>query len=467
MKVFTLTFAKGLKLPCKTYFGGIKLKKTQKKLLTAIVSLFFAALMTVSAFAYGSSIQPVRPEIDFDRQAYVYNEDMTLFYRFKTPTYYDGTRKYPLILYLHGLGENGNDNKTQLNTISSFFRNTESENAYETFFVVPQLPKGEGWTGEWADATFKLLEEILRKYPVDRDRVYVLGYSNGGYGTWNFLSLRGELFAAGSPICGWYNTSAARRLSKIPIYVFHGSEDTIVYPQNSRNMVNAIKAYGENKIFYTEYIGLAHNVWDQGVSYLMETDWLYKYKLSDREPTRPVATLTDVTAKPGEAFTTTLKFEKCNSEGTYETLVNYNKNIMRFLSASGDDVSATVVSDGQLRVVLNNPEKETTLRFVLKPKMEDGVYSLVTIPQTIYGGKFILNSDCELTIYENLPGDCNDDRIVDEKDAVMLGRYLAGWNVEINENAADVKKDEVVSEQDYVMLSRYLAGYDLSFVERK
>ena len=200
----------------------------------------------------------------------------------------------------------------------------------------------------------------------------------------------------------------------------------------------------------------------------MWDNWVFEQRLSDREPNKPRVTLTDVCAKPGETFSTTLRFENCDFDGPYETFVNFNKNIMRFSSVSGEGVTASLIKDGQLLVSCNNPEKETVLHFKLKPGMEEGTYSLATIPKTKYGdGLFMLNSDCKLMIYNDILGDLNGNGIVDETDAVLLGRWLAGWNVEITENAANVNRDGGVTEEDAVMMSRYFAGHRISFGERK
>lgn len=100
----------------------------------------------------------------------------------------------------------------------------------------------------------------------------------GGYGTWDLISRMPETFAAAAPICGGGDENQAEKLIDLPIWVFHGADDTTVPPERSRNMVNAIKAAGGKKIKYTEYPGVGHGSWKPAYADPEFMKWLFSQK---------------------------------------------------------------------------------------------------------------------------------------------------------------------------------------------
>ena len=123
-------------------------------------------------------------------------------------------------------------------------------------------------------AVKKLLEETMKEFPIDPQRVYVTGLSMGGFGTWDIIQRYPDLFAAALPICGGGDTAQAERLKNMPIWAFHGSIDKVVIPERSRNMIAAIKKAGGQPI-YTEYPGVGHVSWTQTYSNHAVMDWLF------------------------------------------------------------------------------------------------------------------------------------------------------------------------------------------------
>jgi predicted peptidase len=106
----------------------------------------------------------------------------------------------------------------------------------------------------------ELLEEAMTKYRIDAERLYVTGYSMGGYGTWSLAAEHPELFAALAPICGGWDAKEAERIKHIPQWVFHGDDDTVVPIEESRKMVEALKKL-DAPVRFTVYPGVGHNAW--------------------------------------------------------------------------------------------------------------------------------------------------------------------------------------------------------------
>lgn len=224
-----------------------------------------------------------------------------LNYRIYVPADYSEEKSYPLILFLHGAGQAGDDNFSQVKVgISEPFKNRESE-IYHCIVLAPQCPGGKKWVDvlDWSDCVYstksipeskvmaavvELLEKTMETYRVDTDRVYVTGLSMGGYGTWDLLVRHGELFAAAIPVCGGADFKKAKLVKDIPIWTFHGSEDDIVPPTGTEKMVAAIRALNGN-CQYTVYEGQGHAIWPDVYAREDLFPWLLSQKLSDRSAT--------------------------------------------------------------------------------------------------------------------------------------------------------------------------------------
>lgn len=217
-----------------------------------------------------------------------------LLYRLLKPKGYEaGTKeKYPLVIFFHGAGERGNDNTKQLVHGMKDFASDAIREKYPAFVVAPQCPEGERWVNvSWSDPrhdmpnepapsmklSLALLEALQEEFSIDANRIYVTGLSMGGFGTWDAIQRHPELFAAAAPICGGGDAAQAKRIAKLPIWVFHGAEDTVVKPERSRAMVEALKAAGgEPK--YTEYPKVGHDSWSATYSDPAFYEWLFAQK---------------------------------------------------------------------------------------------------------------------------------------------------------------------------------------------
>ena len=205
----------------------------------------------------------------------------TLPYRFVEPKNYSASKKYPVVLFLHGAGEMGTDNERHINNAKKMFE-YNGDFLSQAFVICPQ-------TNEWWDvdrnasgdkkgmlgSVLNLLDELSKNYSFDSDRIYVTGLSMGGYATWNLLQQYGDIFAAGMPICGGGNANMANKLIQIPIRIYHSADDPTVSVTQSRNMYNAIVASGGKKAKYIELDGLGHNCWDYAFSDRDAFCWMF------------------------------------------------------------------------------------------------------------------------------------------------------------------------------------------------
>ncbi len=220
-------------------------------------------------------------------------------YRVLLPDRYDETEStsYPLVLFLHGAGERGNDNVAPLKHCISEFAKPNRQAEYPCIVIVPQCPENQKWVSvDWAPASGKgtfpdkpsgpmqvamgIVNEWLAGGRVDKSRVYVGGLSMGGYGTWFAAAQDDNPFAAAFPICGGGDPDWAKRYGKMPIWAFHGSADTAVPVVRSREMIEALNGVKhEPAVKYTEYDGAGHDVWTQ----TLQRDDLFAWLFSQRK----------------------------------------------------------------------------------------------------------------------------------------------------------------------------------------
>ena len=193
------------------------------------------------------------------------------------PHDYDGTRPYPVILFLHGSGETKGGKKMPVQVgIGTYIKAHE-----KTFPFITLVPQAEtrNWRadGPNAERALKMLDEVTRDYKTDPNRVILTGLSMGGYGTWSLAAAHPEKWAAIVPICGGGNPKDAGKIKDIPTWAFHGDQDKAVPVQKSREMVEALKQAGGHPK-YTEYPGVGHESWDQAYATPELWPWLAEQK---------------------------------------------------------------------------------------------------------------------------------------------------------------------------------------------
>ena len=168
-------------------------------------------------------------------------------------------KKWPLMVFLHGAGESGSDlEKVKANGPPKLIAGGK---AFPFIVVSPQAPTTprRGWDVETLNA---LLDEVIARYAVDEDRVYLTGLSMGGYGSWAWATANPERFAAVAPICGGGQPRmAARRMRDLPVWAFHGAKDPVVPLEESETMVAALKKAGAAEVKLTVYPEAEHDSW--------------------------------------------------------------------------------------------------------------------------------------------------------------------------------------------------------------
>jgi len=203
------------------------------------------------------------------------------------------SKLFPLVIFLHGSGERGIDNSSQMKNGVHAFVEKEMRQKHPCYLLVPQCPPEQRWGGSSRDPklvfdeknptvqgrmVIELIEKTLQEHPdIDRNRVYITGLSMGGFGTFDALMRRPDLFAAGMPLCGGGDPKSVERIKDIPLWVFHGRLDEAVYPRFSWEIVEALKKVG-SKVQYTEYSTLGHNVWDVTYYNPAVLEWLFSQK---------------------------------------------------------------------------------------------------------------------------------------------------------------------------------------------
>ena len=185
----------------------------------------------------------------------------------------------PVILWLHGAGERGDDNVSQLIHIVPYLASDIVQTKYPCIIIAPQCPKEDYWAPvkrfEWRVindgkitpamvGVTELMDYLLKDPKINKSRIYVGGLSMGGFGTLDLLHRRPELFAAAVPICGGADLGKAEKFKDIPLWIFHGAKDTVVPSELSRDLIKVLNGMG-NFPKYTEYPEGGHGVWNDAI----------------------------------------------------------------------------------------------------------------------------------------------------------------------------------------------------------
>ena len=214
-------------------------------------------------------------------------------YRILAPVNVVQRKQYPLVLFLHGAGERGTDNRKQLVHAAADFASPKRMEQFPAFVVFPQCPEEQRWvespwdlpsgSGEFDKAPSKpmkaaleLVDSLVKKLPVDPAKVYVTGLSMGGQGSWYAAATKPRRFAAMLEVCGGGDPTWAADYQGIPIWALHGQNDTVVPISRAREMVVALTKSGHApELRYTEYPGVGHNSWAQTFKRADVFEWLF------------------------------------------------------------------------------------------------------------------------------------------------------------------------------------------------
>jgi predicted peptidase len=221
-------------------------------------------------------------------------------YQVFVPADWDRHKKWPVILFLHGAGERGSDGLLQTDVgLAHAIRQNASR--WPFVVVMPQCWKDNVWTeAAMEEQALKALEQSIKEFHGDRERVYLTGLSMGGYGSWDLAAKHPDSFAAMVVVCGGirppgglptlhvdvpgtpdaadpYQVIAAR-VARIPIQIFHGADDPSVPVEEAREMAKALRDRGAN-VKYTEYVGVGHQSWDPAYAEPELPSWLLAQSL--------------------------------------------------------------------------------------------------------------------------------------------------------------------------------------------
>ena len=174
----------------------------------------------------------------------------------------DSTNKtWPLMLFLHGAGERGTDlAKVKVHGPPQKIENAEFRDNCQFIIVSPQCPDGNYWSPR---QLLMLLDSLEKTYKIDKKKIFVTGLSMGGFATWMLAAEAPQRFAAAVPICGGGDSGAASKMVDLPIWAFHGGKDGLVYPELSREMIEAIEKAGGKKAKLTIYPDAEHDSWTE------------------------------------------------------------------------------------------------------------------------------------------------------------------------------------------------------------
>lgn len=189
-------------------------------------------------------------------------------------------KKWPLILFLHGAGERGDD--LELVKSHGIAKMVEEEPDFPFITISPQCPENTRW-GEYPRTLKAILDQVMAEFAVDEQRIYLTGLSMGGFGTWSMAMDYPNLFAAIAPICGGGLSEFVAIIKDVPVWAFHGAEDPAVPLEASQRMVDALQVSGGN-VRFTVYHGVGHDSWTQTYENPELYEWFLQHSRADRLP---------------------------------------------------------------------------------------------------------------------------------------------------------------------------------------
>lgn len=263
------------------------------KTLTLITVCAAALVSTAATETKPAETKPAETAADWTVPMVFTGSDGTnLLYRWSAPATPKPGEKYPLVILLHGAGERGTNNVSQLFWGATPVLSYMKKNSIEGYFLAAQVPRGKLWVDTpWGNTShrmnnspshtmkllFELADKVVAEHQVDKSRIYVTGISMGGYGTWDAVQRRPDFFAAAMPICGGGDTHLAWKIRDTPIWAWHGDKDTVVPFSRSREMVAALWAV-DGKIRYTEVPDCGHDSWKPAYASEETLKWLFSQR---------------------------------------------------------------------------------------------------------------------------------------------------------------------------------------------
>ncbi|MDN3670238.1 prolyl oligopeptidase family serine peptidase [Echinicola jeungdonensis] len=237
----------------------------------------------------------------FQKKTFQFSNGDSLLYRILFPKDYEKGKEFPLVLFLHGAGERGNDNEKQLIHGASLFLEEENREKFPAIVVFPQCPEDQYWIdisirselrgkgdpdfdqtknapSEELTMVNKLVEHLVKNEKVNKKRLYLMGLSMGGFGTFETLGRWPKKYAAAVAICGGGNLSLTKKYAKnTAVWIAHGAKDDIVPIELSEKIYNQLKDQGA-EVMFTVYPDANHNSWDPTFENPALLPWLFSHK---------------------------------------------------------------------------------------------------------------------------------------------------------------------------------------------
>lgn len=252
-------------------------------------SLFLAFILLV--FQQSSMAQ----NNNYSKEAFIKGTD-TLLYRLLLPEIFDPAKKYPVLFFLHGAGERGNNNEDQLIHGSKLFQSEQMRKDFPAIVVFPQCPSNDFWAnietgsaskgfafqkggdaGKAMNMLMGLVESFRDLKYTNKDRFYVGGLSMGGMGTLELLRHKPKVFAAAISICGGDHVENVKKYRKVPIWFFHGEKDSVVPAGKSKVVVAELQRLNSADVKLTLYADASHNSWDAAFAEPELLPWLFSH----------------------------------------------------------------------------------------------------------------------------------------------------------------------------------------------
>lgn len=233
----------------------------------------------------------------YSREQFISGGD-TLLYRMLLPENFDPQKKYPVLFFLHGSGERGNDNEAQLFHGSKLFLQPQNRSSFPAIIIFPQCSKDDFWAnlkrgdgktserfgfqkggkpGKAMELLIGLISEFRSQKYADKQQFYVGGLSMGGMGTFELLRHKPKVFAAAFSICGGDHVENVKKYRKVPLWVFHGGKDTVVPLEKSEIVVNELKRL-KAEVKFTVYPEANHNSWDSAFAEPDFLSWIFSHR---------------------------------------------------------------------------------------------------------------------------------------------------------------------------------------------
>ena len=285
------------------------MKKSIRKVLSLILAMcMILSLVQTAVFAFEmpGEEKPRNAANVMTKETYVAADGTKLPYRLYVPEDYSPDKQYSFLLFLHGAGNRGNDNESQVSVNTGLLdriiggeklKNGEKEidSSKEFIMIAPQCASGKQWVdtswsvtpdpsykldeipqSQYMTAVVELIDKMKADYTLNPSRMYVTGLSMGGFGTWDLIMRYPNLFAAAIPMGGAGDTSKADVIANTPVWTFHQLQDPTVAADGTVAMVKALSEVGA-EVKFTPYFDGVHNAWTKGYAEPDMLKWLYSH----------------------------------------------------------------------------------------------------------------------------------------------------------------------------------------------